>query len=178
MRKSVILHLFALVGAASADEQSPRRRKLAGCSSQEEWACDVWQVGETLRLSGGREGKVKAPVPLYTPDPKYSAEAVNAAVEGKLHFTVTLNPNGRLAEIKIDTQDSGSQRTRLNEYLDTLRQWRFQPALLYGQPVAVQLTIEFTFNNEQHPPDVSGSPRSASVVHAFSFDQTGTAATH
>lgn len=172
--KSVVLLLFALVGAASAGEQSPRHRKLDGCSSQEEWAweCDVWQVGETLSLSGGREGKVKAPVPIYTPDPKCSAEAVNAAVEGKLRFTSTLNRIGRLAEIKIDTQRSGSQLMRLDEYLDTLRRWRFQPATLYGLPVAVQFTIEFTFNTEQYP---SAIPRCASVVHAFSCDQAHTA---
>ncbi len=87
-------------------------------------------------------GKVSAPKALYAPDPEYS----NAAREAKLQGVVVL-------WLVVD-KDGNPQRIRLQKKLgkgldekaiETVKHWRFEPARMDGQPVAVMINIEINF---------------------------------
>ena len=94
--------------------------------------------GGPYRVGGG----VSAPRVLYQPDPEYSEEARKAKYQGTCVLWVVVGPDGRPREIKV-------QRTLgmgLDEKaIEAVRSWKFEPARLNGNPVAVQINVEVNF---------------------------------
>jgi len=94
--------------------------------------------GGPYRVGGG----VSAPRVLYQPDPEYSEEARKAKYQGTVVLWVVVGPDGRTKDIKV-------QRTLgmgLDEKaMEAVRTWKFEPARLNGNPVAVQINVEVNF---------------------------------
>ena len=94
--------------------------------------------GGPYRVGGG----VSAPKALYAPDPEYSEEARKAKYQGTVVLWVVVGPDGRPRDIKV-------QRTLgmgLDEKaMEAVRTWKFEPARLNGNPVAVQINVEVNF---------------------------------
>jgi periplasmic protein TonB len=88
------------------------------------------------------KGGVTAPRPIYDPDPEYSDAARKAKYQGSVLLWLVVGPNGRPRDIRVQR----SLGMGLDEKaLEAVSQWRFQPATLDGQAVAVQINVEVSF---------------------------------
>jgi protein TonB len=88
------------------------------------------------------KGGVTAPRPIYDPDPEYSDAARKAKFQGSVLLWLVVGSNGRPRDLRVQR----SLGMGLDEKaLAAVSQWRFQPATLNGQPVAVQINVEVSF---------------------------------
>lgn len=91
-----------------------------------------------FRVGGG----VSAPRVLYAPDPEYSDEARSAKLEGVCVLSVVVGPDGLPRDIKV----ARSLGMGLDEKaLESVRQWRFKPAMKDGRPVPVAIDVSLEF---------------------------------
>ena len=94
--------------------------------------------GGVYRVGGG----VSAPRALYAPDPEYSDAARKAKYQGTVVLWVVIDQNGRPRQIKVQR----SLGMGLDEKaIEAVRTWKFEPARMDGQPVAVQVNVEVNF---------------------------------
>jgi protein TonB len=86
-------------------------------------------------------GKIKAPSKLNNVAPVYPSMAKQARVEGTVILEATINPQGRVTEVKvlrgIPLLD--------NSAMDAVKQWHYSPTLLNGTPVPVVMTVTVNF---------------------------------
>lgn len=102
--------------------------------------------------SGGGEGGgprgpgagTENPKPIYQPKPEYTAEAMQAKVQGVALVECTVLTDGTVANPHI-IRSLDSRFGLDQEALKCARKWRFIPARLRGQPVAMLVNIEVTF---------------------------------
>jgi len=94
--------------------------------------------GGVFRVGGG----VSAPRAIATPDPEYSEEARKAKYQGVCVLWLIVGPDGRPRDIKVArTLGMGLDQ----KAIEAVRQWKFEPAMKDGQPVAVQINVEVNF---------------------------------
>lgn len=94
--------------------------------------------GGVFRVGGG----VSAPRAVHTPDPEYSAEARKAKYQGTVVLWLIVDPEGRPRDIKVARQLGMGLDQKA---MEAVRNWRFEPAMKDGQPVAVQINVEVNF---------------------------------
>jgi TonB family protein len=85
---------------------------------------------------------VTAPIPIYKPEPPYTDEARAAKLEGTDVSSVVIDDSGSVADVQVVR--------RLGKGLDesaaqTLRTWKFKPALKDAKPVPVRVVVEVSF---------------------------------
>ena len=96
--------------------------------------------GGAFRVGGG----VTAPRAVYAPEPQYSEEARKANLQGTVVMAAIIASDGRPTELRI----LRSLGMGLDEKaLEAVRNWKFEPALKDGKPVAVQVNLEVAFAN-------------------------------
>ena len=83
------------------------------------------------------------PMPGQSPAPEYPVEALRSGESGTVIVQVQVDSNGVPVDARI-SQRSGS-RTLDRAALDAVRRWRFEPAVVEGQPVPGSLEIPFEF---------------------------------
>jgi periplasmic protein TonB len=94
--------------------------------------------GGVFRVGGG----VSAPRPIFTPDPEYSEEARKAKYQGTCVLWMIVGPDGKPRDIKV----ARTLGLGLDEKaIEAVKQWKFEPAMKDGQPVAVQINVEVSF---------------------------------
>jgi len=94
--------------------------------------------GGVFRVGGG----VSAPRAISTPDPEYSEEARKAKYQGTCVLWLVVGPDGRPRDIRI----SRTLGLGLDEKaIEAVRNWKFEPAMKDGKPVAVQINVEVSF---------------------------------
>ena len=102
-------------------------------------------VGE---LEGGRPvylvnpGVVQPPTPIHTPDPEYTATARRVGVTGTAVLLVVVNEEG-VPEVLEVTKGLGEGLDV--KALIAVSEWRFNPAVKDGHPVAVAANVEVNF---------------------------------
>jgi TonB family protein len=84
------------------------------------------------------------PEPISTPAPKYTSAAMNAAVEGDVVVDFVVLADGTVGRARIAKSLNPAYGLD-DEALATIRQWRFRPAELNGQPVPVVSTATVPF---------------------------------
>jgi len=94
--------------------------------------------GGVFRIGGG----VSAPRPLFTPDPEYSEEARKAKYQGTCVLWMVVGADGRPREIRVAR---GLGMGLDEKALQAVKQWKFEPAMKDGHPVAVQMNVEVSF---------------------------------
>jgi len=94
--------------------------------------------GGVFRVGGG----VSAPRPVFTPDPEYSEEARKAKYQGTCVLWLIVGPDGKPRDIKV----ARTLGLGLDEKaIEAVKQWKFEPAMKDGKPVAVQINVEVSF---------------------------------
>ena len=85
---------------------------------------------------------VSKPVPIYKPNPVYTPEAKAAKIQGTVILRVTIEPDGKVGDVKII---QGLDKGLDQEAADTVKTWKFKPATKAGKPIAVKTAIEINF---------------------------------
>ena len=94
--------------------------------------------GGVFRVGGG----VSAPSALDTPDPEYSEEARKAKYQGTCVLWLIVGPDGKPRDIKV-ARALGMGLDQ--KAIEAVRNWKFEPAMKDGKPVAVQINVEVNF---------------------------------
>ena len=86
---------------------------------------------------------VSAPVAIFSPDPDYSDEARKAKYQGTVVLTVIVGADGRVHNAKVTRQLGMGLDEKAIEKVMT---WKFRPATKDARAVAVEVSVEVTFN--------------------------------
>jgi TonB family protein len=87
-------------------------------------------------------GGVSPPIPIYKPEPAYSEEARKAKFQGTVVLWIVVDAQGNVTDPRV-VRPLG---LGLDEKaLETVRTWKFKPALRNGSPVPVRVIVEVTF---------------------------------
>ena len=90
-----------------------------------------------------KEGIVLPPRPTHTPEPEYSLQARNAKYQGTVVLNIVIDKAGKISRIRLER----ALGMGLDENaMEGVKRWRFNPATRNGQPVAVEMKIEVSFN--------------------------------
>jgi TonB family protein len=111
-----------------------------------------------FRVGGG----VSAPKAIYQPEPEFSEEARKKAnFHGTCAVSFVVGPDGRTRDIKV----LRSLGLGLDEKaVEAVKNWRFEPGMKDGKPVAVLASAEVTFQSASTPePNVSTPEPNASA---------------
>jgi protein TonB len=79
--------------------------------------------------------------PLYRPAPIYPAIARAARVEGTVVLQAVISKGGTIENLHVTSGPAMLQQAAI----DAVKQWRYRPYLLNGQPVEVETTINVVF---------------------------------
>ncbi|MGA7291763.1 MAG: energy transducer TonB, partial [Terriglobales bacterium] len=94
--------------------------------------------GGVFHVGGG----VSAPKVIYQPDPEYSEEARKAKFQGTCVLWLVVGPDGKPRDIRV----ARTLGLGLDEKaLEAVKNWRFEPAMKDGKPVAVSINVEVSF---------------------------------
>ncbi len=91
----------------------------------------------TLKISQG----VSQGLLIKRVDPKYPASALAMHVQGTVLLDATINREGNISNLKVVKGDQILARAAT----DAVRQWRYKPYYLDGQPVEIQTQITVNF---------------------------------
>jgi len=94
-------------------------------------------VLQTLTVSQG----VSQGLLVKKVQPKYPPNALRLRVEGGVQLLATISKNGDISAVKILTGDPQLSHAAV----DAVRQWKYKPYLLNGEPVEIQTQITVNF---------------------------------
>jgi TonB family protein len=87
-------------------------------------------------------GGVSDPIAIYKPDPAYSEEARKAKYQGTVVLYIIIDAKGDVTECRV-VKPLG---LGLDEKaVETVRTWKFKPAMRNGTPVPVRVMVEVSF---------------------------------
>jgi TonB family protein len=95
------------------------------------------EVPNAMRLAAGQQ----PPVKIKDAKPEYPQEAKDAGVQGIVILDATIDEQGDVANVRVVRSVPMLDQAAT----DAVRQWKFQPALLNGKPVAVIVTMTVNF---------------------------------
>lgn len=87
---------------------------------------------------------VEPPRILHKVDPRYTAEAMRAKVQGTVVVQAIVLPDGSVTDVEV-TKSLDPTFGLDQEAVRAARQWRFYPGTRQGQPVPVRISIELAF---------------------------------
>jgi protein TonB len=73
--------------------------------------------------------------------PKYPASALEMRIEGSVDLLATIGKSGNISGLKILKGDAQLARAAA----DAVKQWKYKPYLLNGEPVEIQTQITVDF---------------------------------
>jgi len=86
-------------------------------------------------------GNVQAAKIIAQPQPTYPALARQARIQGNVVLHAIIGKDGRVSELQVVS----GHPLLVQSALDAVRQWRYQPTQLNGDPVEVDTTITVSF---------------------------------
>ncbi len=92
---------------------------------------------EPIRLHAG----MQAPRKIVNVPPHYPPHAQSARVEGTVVLDAVIDPTGRVTDVRV----THSVNLLDQAAVEAVRQWRFTPTLLNGEPVSILLTVTVRF---------------------------------
>ena len=92
-----------------------------------------------VRISGG----ITPPEKIYAPTPRYTEEGRQSRTQGVVILEAVVDAEGNVHDVKVL---KGLPNGLSESAVETALEWKYKPALLDGQPIAVflNLTIRFT----------------------------------
>jgi len=89
-------------------------------------------------------GNIKMPAKVFNVRPVYPASMQAAGLEGVVKLDVLIATDGTVASVRVaDSQVHPAFAAAASE---AVKQWKFTPTLLNGQPVEVQMTASISFS--------------------------------
>jgi TonB family protein len=88
-------------------------------------------------------GEVSPPKALFAPDPGYTAEARRAKLQGTCTLELVVGPDGHPRNIRVTHPLGGGLDEKA---IENIQQWRFEPAMKDGKPIAAQISVAVTFH--------------------------------
>jgi protein TonB len=114
---------------------------------------DFPEIGESVVVPEGPagpaigpmqiSGNVLAPVRIHAPDPHYPEEARHARVQGVVILQTIIDKLGNVTDVKVL---KGLPSGLTEAAVDAVSSWRFKPATLEGEPVAVYYLVTVSFS--------------------------------
>ena len=114
---------------------------------------DFPEIGESVVVPEGPagpaigpmqiSGNVLAPVRLHAPDPHYPEEARHARVQGVVILQTIIDKLGNVTDVKVL---KGLPSGLTEAAVEAVSSWRFKPATLEGEPVAVYYLVTVSFS--------------------------------
>jgi protein TonB len=97
------------------------------------------KASQPLRIHPG--GNVIPPKLIYEPKPEYPQLARMARIEGAVELEAVISKDGTIEELKV----LRGHPLLVKAALEAVRQWRYQPTLLNGEPIEVltEITVNF-----------------------------------
>lgn len=89
------------------------------------------------------QGGVSVPEVIYSPEPSFSDEARKAKFQGVVLLMLVVGKDGRPYNIRV-RQSLGMGLDE--KAIEAVKNWRFRPAILKGQPVATQIGVQVDFH--------------------------------
>jgi protein TonB len=96
--------------------------------------------GGVFNLGSG----VEPPRILQKVDPRYTAEAMRAKVQGTVIVQAIVRPDGSVTDVEV-IKSLDPTFGLDQEAVRAARQWRFHPGTRLGEPVSVRISIELAF---------------------------------
>jgi len=78
----------------------------------------------------------------YQPSPRYPLELKSAMIEGEVVLILFVDEMGRVADVEVK---SATNTGFVNNALETVRKWRFEPGLRKGKPVSFRMQQAIPF---------------------------------
>ena len=91
-----------------------------------------------LRVSSGVADELK----IHDAKPHYPREAQKMGIQGDVILQATIDTKGNLANLKVLQGDP----ILVKAAVDAVKQWRYRPYILNGEPVDVDTTIKVQFH--------------------------------
>src|ERR1019366_2155760 len=103
-------------------------------------------TGTPQRIRVG--GNVQATKLIKMARPEYPAELQQLGIQGAVVMRAVISTTGELLNLEAINADVDARLVKAA--LDTVRQWKYQPTLLNGQPVEVvtAITVDFQLGQE------------------------------
>jgi protein TonB len=92
---------------------------------------------EPIRLHSG----MQAPRKIVNVPPRYPTHAQLTRIEGVVVLDAVIDPTGRVTDVRVTRSIQALDQAAI----DAVRQWRFTPTLLNGEPVSILLTVTVRF---------------------------------
>ena len=92
---------------------------------------------------------------VYRVEPIYPLEAKQKGIAGEVVFDVTINEQGEVSDVQVL---SGNAMLVSAAY-EAVRQWRYTPVLLNGDPIRAKANVTIRFELEKGKPTASASPQ-------------------
>ncbi|MGC2694507.1 MAG: energy transducer TonB [Candidatus Angelobacter sp.] len=89
------------------------------------------------------EDKLLPPQATYTPEPAFSEEARRARFQGTVVLRIVVDKLGNVARVRLEhALGHGLDENAM----EGVKIWRFRPTTRNGEPVAVEMHVEVSFN--------------------------------
>lgn len=85
---------------------------------------------------------IKPPKAVHAPDPKFPDLPPDAEPHGIVVMLVGVSAKGHVQAVRVLRSD---EKAFEQSAVDTVKKWKFKPAVKSGQPVPVQVTVEMKF---------------------------------
>ncbi|HZS28960.1 MAG TPA: energy transducer TonB [Candidatus Angelobacter sp.] len=105
-------------------------------------------VDEPIYKFGKDKNDIKPPRATYTPEPDYTDEARRSKFQGTVVLGLLIDKNGQVCRITIE-RPLGKGLDE--EAVESVKKWRFKPATRNGEPVAVEMKVEVSFQLYDRP---------------------------
>jgi len=135
------------LGADAAQHIKPEFRRVDDNTPDSE----IYHVSEPAftrtgaNASGSSDNNVKVlpPRAIYTPEPEFSEVARHAKYQGTVVLGIIIDKAGKISRIRLERPlGMGLDENAM----EGIKGWRFNPATRNGEPVAVVMNIEVSFN--------------------------------
>ena len=87
-------------------------------------------------------GQITAPALIYRVEPKYPDFAAQAQIEGLVILEATVDTEGRVQAVQVLRSHGLLDQAAM----DAVKQWRYSPLVLNGQPFPFVLTVTVSFS--------------------------------
>jgi len=132
-RFAIILACAALGIGTCASAVALSMRVEAGSA-----ASDTARPHEPLNVSAAEMAKNK----ISGPVPKYPEEAKKERIQGTIVLDAIIGKDGTVEELTVASGPKELQQSAL----DAVRQWKYKPFLLNGDPIEVKTTVNVIYS--------------------------------